>query len=61
MSKEFCFEITIGIPGVFEQVVPGSFEVRRARKVTFFKHAIDAPLFFKILLDKITALNEQAF
>jgi hypothetical protein len=63
MSKEFSFEITPGTPGVFKQVVPGAFKVRKAREVTllFLKHAIGAPLFIKILLDKITALNKQAF
>jgi hypothetical protein len=44
--KEFSFEITVGAPGVFKQFVPGTFEVRMARKVAFLKHAIDAALFF---------------
>ncbi len=32
MSKEFSFEIAIGAPDVFKQVVP-----RKGREVTFFK------------------------
>jgi hypothetical protein len=62
MSKEFSSEITVGAPGVFEQVIPGASKVRKAREVTllFLKHAIDAALFFKPLLDKFTALNKKA-